>query len=328
MEDSPVFSRECLLRECPVTTEIKDAQRTSEHYTAEFFERLRAASNRSADAVVPVILDLLPVRSVVDVGCGEGAWLAAFRKFGVEDIFGVDGDYVDRSALQIPESCFRAADLSAPLSVGRTFELAVSLEVAEHLPPESAAGFVGSLTRLAPAVLFSAAIPFQGGTHHVNEQWPDSWARLFHNHGYVLIDCIRKYVWQNEAVLCCYAQNLLLFVRPDVLRDNPRLQKELSLTNANQLRLVHPTLYLNRHIQLQEALRREAELRAHPASGIKEAVRILWQCVKQSFRVRVISRWRGGKPAEFEDRRSGVVNAAQNGPHEDGTCTEWPDTRS
>lgn len=270
-----------------MTTETRGAQRTSEHYTAEFFEQLRDGCSRSAEVIVPIILQLLPVRSAIDVGCGEGVWLSVFRKLGVEDVFGIDGDYIARTALKIPETCFRAADLSAPLSLDRTFDLAVSLEVAEHLTPESAPGFVESLTRLAPAVLFSAAIPFQGGTNHVNEQWPEYWAELFRRHGYLAVDTIRRRIWRNSAVESWYAQNTLLFVRPELLERHPMLQAESERTDPDQLSVIHPRQYLRQYWLCEGALRREAELRAHPASGVKQASRILWQCVKNAVNARL-----------------------------------------
>jgi SAM-dependent methyltransferase len=157
-----------------------------------------------------MLLDLFPVSSVVDIGCGDGSWLFVFRKLGVEDILGLDGEYVDRNVLQIPQDRFQAVDLTKPFGLKRVFDLAISLEVAEHLPAESASSFVASLCGLAPAVLFSAAIPFQGGNHHINEQWPDKWAALFRQHGYFLVDCIRKRIWQNEAVEFWYAQSAFI----------------------------------------------------------------------------------------------------------------------
>jgi hypothetical protein len=56
---------------------------------------------------------------------------------------------------------FRAADLSFPFRIARTFDLAVSLELAEHLPSQSAKGFVDSLARFA-----TGTIPLQGDTQH------------------------------------------------------------------------------------------------------------------------------------------------------------------
>ncbi len=247
----------------------------SEPYTKGFFADLRAGSMRSAEEIVPLVLELVPARSVVDVGCGEGTWLAAFTKNGVLDVLGVDGDYVDRDTLQISRARFQAADLSKPLEIGRKFDLAVSLEVAEHLPPECAASFVESLTRLAPVVLFSAAIPFQGGTQHLNEQWPDKWAELFQKHGYLMVDCIRKRVWQNDAVEWWYAQNALIFVRPSHLETNALLRAEFEKTNPGQIRLVHPRKYLDLANPHQAA------------PGLKAASRILLATLKQSIKWRL-----------------------------------------
>jgi 2-polyprenyl-3-methyl-5-hydroxy-6-metoxy-1,4-benzoquinol methylase len=148
-------------------------------YTNDYYDALREGARRSARVVVPLVLGLVPARSVIDVGCGRGTWLAVFRAHGVEEVRGVDGDYVDRGRLEIPADRFEAHDLTRPLRPAGRFDLAVSLEVAEHLPAEAADAFVGSLTLLAPVVLFSAAAPYQGGEGHVNERWPAYWAGRF-----------------------------------------------------------------------------------------------------------------------------------------------------
>jgi SAM-dependent methyltransferase len=259
----------------------------SEHYTRSFYERLRNGATRSAEVIAPLVLQFVSVRSVVDVGCGDGSWLAIFRKLGVNDIQGIDGDYVDPDLLQIPRDRFQSFDLTKPFSLGRTFDLAVSLEVGEHLPLETAIFFVESLTRLAPLVLFSAAIPFQGGDHHINEQWPDKWAELFKQHGYVPVDFIRKRVWEDESVEWWYAQNTLLFVRAGLLDSNTQLKAEFERTNSDQLRLVHPRQYL-----YLQSLYREAAVRAEQPrqpSGVKEASRLFLVCMRNAVRKRVYS---------------------------------------
>src|SRR4029077_19644174 len=111
-------------------------------------------------------------------------------EWGARDILGLDGDYVSREKLAIPAQNFMAMDLTGPISVERTFDLVVSLEVAEHLPADCSSGFVDALTRLGPVVLFSAAAPYQGGAQHVNEQWPEYWAKLFSRKGYLPVDCL------------------------------------------------------------------------------------------------------------------------------------------
>ena len=135
-------------------------------YDRRFYEESRDGSLASARVVVPLILDLVPVKSVCDVGCGVAPWLSVFRERGVHDILGVDGDYVDTKLLCIPADRFIPLDLSQPVTLERRFDLVVSLEVAEHLPESRAASFVHDLTALASVVMFSAAVPGQDGTHH------------------------------------------------------------------------------------------------------------------------------------------------------------------
>src|SRR5208282_4073034 len=119
-------------------------------YDHSFFDDQLREGLGSARKVVPTIMELVQPRTVFDIGCGVGQWLAAFQQLGVEDILGVDGDYVDRAQLLIPPEKFLGRDLSRPLDINRRADLVVSLEVAEHLPPEAAETFVVSLVRLGP----------------------------------------------------------------------------------------------------------------------------------------------------------------------------------
>ena len=214
----------------------------TETYDEEFYQDLRGRARSSAREIVPLVQELLAPKSVIDVGCGVGSWLSVWREFGVTDVFGVDGAYVKVEMLEIPPAQFLPFDLTQALPLERKFDLAMSLEVAEHLPTENAADFVTSLTKLSSVILFSAAIPHQGGTHHINEQWPEYWARLFAAHGYVALDCLRSRVWQNEKVEWFYAQNLFLFVARDFLNSHEKLKQFTA--QANPLALVHPTKYL------------------------------------------------------------------------------------
>jgi SAM-dependent methyltransferase len=213
-------------------------------YDNAFFWRHREGARRSAGVIVPLVLGLVPARSAIDLGCGQGTWLAVLAEHGVADVHGVDGDYVDRDRLEIPPERFHPHDLGRPLDLGRTFDLAVSLEVAEHLPADAADGFIASLTRLAPAVLFSAAAPYQGGANHVNEQWPAYWARRFAAHDYLPVDCLRRRVWMDSKVEWWYAQNTLLYVRRDRLEADAVLRREHEAAGPDALPLVHPRRYV------------------------------------------------------------------------------------
>jgi SAM-dependent methyltransferase len=221
-------------------------QNQQSSYTRDFYQLIGEGTRTSAREIIPLLLDLLqPIlpKSVVDVGCGTGSWLAAFHKLGIADCLGIDGDYVDRTILQIPLNQFQSADLKQPLQINRKFDLAISLEVAEHLPATCAENFVNSLTQLAPVILFSAAIPFQGGVEHVNEQWPQYWVYYFQKNGYAVIDCLRKKIWNNDKVEPWYAQNILIFVKQEYLSGYPRLVNEYQNTDLNQLAIVHPKIY-------------------------------------------------------------------------------------
>jgi SAM-dependent methyltransferase len=217
-------------------------------YPQQFFDYHEEGSRKSARATIPFVLDLVRPASVVDVGCGIGTWLAEFQAAGISDYLGVDGDYVDRAALVIEPERFVAHDLGEPLDLGRRFDLAMSLEVAEHLPDEAAEPFVASLTALAPVVLFSAAIPYQGGNGHVNEQWPEYWQEIFARHQYVVVDCLRERIWRHKDVKPWYAQNLLFFVERDRLSEYPRLASCFQQAGETpRLSLVHPDHYLLLH---------------------------------------------------------------------------------
>jgi SAM-dependent methyltransferase len=212
-------------------------------YNHEFFNWLDRGAVGSARVIVPLVLDLLPVESVVDVGCGRGAWLSVFREHGVDRILGIDGDHVERDRLLIPSADFLAHDLTTPLSSQEQFDLVVSLEVAEHLPEKFAPQFVRTLAGLGSVILFSAAIPSQGGTDHVNEQWPDYWARLFSAVGFRPLDCIRPLVWEDPNVEVWYAQNVLVFANDEAIGVSPNLQI-LAEDRPGPLSIVHPRLFL------------------------------------------------------------------------------------
>jgi SAM-dependent methyltransferase len=262
---------------------------------------MRDGSRSSAEVIVPLVLEFLPVSSVVDIGCGDGTWLSVFRALGVTDIFGLDGEYIDRDLLQVSHECFQAADLSKPFALGRTFDLAVSLEVAEHLPADCTVLFVDSLTRLAPMVLFSAAIPFQSGNQHINEQWPDKWAELFKRHDFLPVDFIRKRIWNNQAVEWWYTQNTLLFVQAKFLETNALLKGEFERTNPDQLQLVHPRQYL-----YVKSLHSEAVARAQTPPGIRAAFGMLVVSLKNSIR------WRLGRPQSKEIDLNSVTKSHQS----------------
>jgi len=211
----------------------------SEIYNSEFFERRDAAALESARAIAPLVYDLLHTHSVVDVGCGRGAWLRAFEECGVERVQGFDGDHVDREKLLIAREAFKPHDLSTLSKIDGHFDLAICLEVLEHLPAEAGRTVVNALTGAAPVILFSAAIPGQGGTGHVNEQWPLYWRELFERRGYIFLDLLRRKIRDDQRIKFWYRQNILLFASKEVVAANQLLQAEAARATKADIEWVH-----------------------------------------------------------------------------------------
>ncbi len=177
----------------------------------------RDLAHHPATAAARVVVHLLRSRltfgSVLDVGCGVGLWLREYQAQGTADVFGLDGPWVPQENLTIPADKFRTHDLTTPFRLGRQFDLVMCLEVAEHLPAASADVLLDSLAAHGGQILFSAAIPGQGGFQHVNEQLQDYWIERFRGRGFTAYDVIRPLVWNHPVVPYYYAQNALVFSR-------------------------------------------------------------------------------------------------------------------
>ena len=245
-------------------------------YDALFHQYAANTSQRAAHRISHILHTLLPISSVLDVGCGYGTWLRAWRAVGVEDVFGIDGPWVDIQRLEIPADRFRSHDLGQRLELGRCFDLVESLEVGEHLPGSSAATFVDSLTVHGDAVLFSAAPPGQGGEHHVNEQPYDYWRSLFRERGFVGLDCIRPLLAGDTTVSHWYRYNVLLYVRSAAMTRLPEYARQFQLEEGVPVRDVAPWIYqlrcgIVRRLPraVQDALARTL---AHRYSNPKESV--------------------------------------------------------
>lgn len=180
-------------------------------YSKAFYTWQRVGSRYSASRILPLVLDAVRPHRVVDVGCGVGTWLSVARDLGVPQILGVEGHWVQSLPATYPDLEIRAANLEQALKLDETFDLAISMEVAEHLSPARANSFVADLVALAPNVLFSAAVPGQGGNNHVNEQWQSFWADRFAAHGYGPRDIVRPKVWDHWGVAYWYKQNAVLY---------------------------------------------------------------------------------------------------------------------
>ncbi len=181
------------------------------HYSAEFYDYIDDGSRASARVLAPLLLREMSVASLLDVGAGHGAWAAEWNAAGVADVIAVDGDYVAADRLQVPADTFVRHDLMTPLDLGRRFDLVQTLEVAEHLPGDCAEMFVDGLVRHGDIVLFSAAVPHQGGEHHVNEQPLDYWRTKFAARGFGAFDWVRPALAGQGAVKPWYRFNTIIY---------------------------------------------------------------------------------------------------------------------
>jgi methyltransferase family protein len=192
----------------------------------------------SAAVVVPLVLDHVVAARIIDFGCKHGEWLSVFQKFGVSDVEGLD--CLDRmELLLVDRGNFRRVDFRQPFEILERFDLAVCLEVAEHLPPATGEPLVATLTRVAPVVLFSAAVCLQGGNEHLNERPRDYWKQLFARHGFTRIDCLRPLIWQDARVAWWYRQNMFFFASAEGLALHPRLRDAANRPTADDLDLLH-----------------------------------------------------------------------------------------
>ena len=149
--------------------------------------------------------------TVCDVGCGNGRWLAAALAGGTAEVVGIEGPWISDVPTLDPRESYAIADLEKPLSLNRKFDLVMCLEVVEHLSNGRSKSIVQNLCALGPVVLFSAAIPRQGGLDHINEQLLSFWVEHFRRHGYQLLDFIRPKIWSTQSIPFWYRQNMVVF---------------------------------------------------------------------------------------------------------------------
>ena len=242
------------------------------NYDHDFYKDRHRNTVNSASTILSIVIDILPkVNSAIDFGCGVGTWLSVLKEKGISEIQGLDGNWVEQDLLEIPKHCFQHVNFEEKISLERNFDLAISLEVAEHLTPENAKQFVGSLTNASDFILFSAAIPLQGGENHINEQWPDYWIDLFNEKKYVALDLIRKTIWYDKTIPTWYRQNILMFVKQEKL-------KELKLPNLDigsqylPIAVVHPDTYLTK---------------INKIPSVKGSVKLLWHAVKRWIKKKI-----------------------------------------
>lgn len=235
-------------------------------------------NTKAAENVVPLIKELFHPSSVLDVGCGIGTWLKIFKKNGIENILGIDTQYVNKAKLfaNIAKEEFLILDLSKPFDLNLKFDLIICLEVAEHLTASCADSFVDSLIKHADTIIFSAAVPGQWGQNHLNEQWIEYWIALFNDKGYKCYDLIRPLIWNNKNVEWWYKQNMIIFSKKTL---------QLKTKIIEYQSIIHPQHFIQKiHFidkQLKELANAKSELRNWEESN--QGVRKHWRSFCKSL---------------------------------------------
>lgn len=195
--------------------------------------------HRSKDAahIVPFLIKLFDPRSVLDVGCGLGNFLKSFIDEGVKDVCGIEGPWLDKAKLVIDEHLVNIRELENSFNLERRFDMVLCLEVAEHINEASSEKLIDVLTAHSDVIVFSAAIPGQGGQNHINEQWIGYWERLFNDRDYKLYDVIRPYIWNIHEIFWWYRQNIVVAIKSSK-------QVNFKTTPVNDY--IHPELYLSK----------------------------------------------------------------------------------
>ena len=211
-------------------------------YTKEFYESVDLRATETAEIVFKVVNSFIEVRSIVDAGCGSGAWVRSSIKEGAKKAYGVD--LGSSLALIKKNESFREILADGRLVlIERDFvhnpdadipsaDLAICLEVVEHLPEDVAKSLVHRLTEASNFIVFSAAQPGQGGTYHINERPIQYWVKEFAKYEVEPYDPFRETLMKNPRIPRFYSLNMLLFVAKGAENFEVKIKNHSGLWNT------------------------------------------------------------------------------------------------
>jgi len=214
-------------------------------YSKDFYSRRKPLSRSSAEIVLGALLDVARIESVVDFGCGTGSWLNVALTKSVRKILGYDSSQVPPEELEIHQTFFRPTNLENVTRIEGEFDLAICLEVIEHLSEQSSDRVLCALVESSDLILFSGAIPYQVGTNHVNCQWQTHWSSKFREHGFLGLPILNGCFWKESRINVVYRQNMVLYFKCDKPKDFPLYDAVVNkfACSENVQDVVHPELF-------------------------------------------------------------------------------------
>ncbi len=181
-------------------------------YDANDMDYIVSIESNQAEVVASILCGEFKPKSVIDIGCGPGNYLLPFVEDGIE-VFGIDGS--EYAGQCIPDA-FKRVDLRFPWKPDKRYDIALCIEVAEHLHAEYADTLIETVAGCSDIVFFTAAIPGQGGKFHHNEQTHCYWQGKFAREGMKLHSYNRelRYLLRNSGqCLSWLVGNSMLFER-------------------------------------------------------------------------------------------------------------------
>lgn len=177
------------------------------------FKSLAEISYKSAAKIVPHIINKIGIPTkVVDLGGGVGGWCRAFLDNGTSKVICIDHPSTPSNLLVIDQNDFIKCDFEKNIPDFIKCDLAISIEFAEHISSKKSDSIIDFLVQSAPIIVFSAAIPNQGGVNHINEQRHNFWANKFAERNFECLDIIRNDIIFDSDIEYYLRQNVFLFV--------------------------------------------------------------------------------------------------------------------
>lgn len=219
-------------------------------YDDAFYQKHCAGSYRSAHLILSYIKTHYSIHSIIDYGCGIGTWCIAAKELGVDEVCGIDSNLLNHDDLIGQHIEFRQLDIAQPIDLHRDFDMAMSMEVGEHLQTSVSDIYIKNLVRHTELVLFSAAVPGQEGLHHINEKPLSYWVEKFRTYDFLLLDVLRGIFWSNQDVEPWYRNNVVLFAHKSLA--NQMCQQFPSPPPITDI--IHPELFERKIIKYKGGL--------------------------------------------------------------------------